>query len=57
MPTKPTDKANVAIKQTTDIFKTNFDRKTAFTTTRVYIKKVFKFKARAEQIPLMKCVL
>ena len=46
-----------SLKQTTDRFKTNFDCKTAFTTTRVYIKKVFKFKARNEQIPLMKCVL
>ena len=31
-----------SLKQTIDRFKTNFDCKTAFTTTRVYIKKVFK---------------
>ena len=39
------DQKNVHLSKKTDRFKTNFDCKTAFITTRVYIKKVFKFKA------------
>ena len=40
--------------KTTDRFKTNFDCKTALTTTRGYIEKFSKFKACTEQIPMMK---
>ena len=50
-------KKNVHLSKTTDRFKINSDCKTAFTTTRVYIEKLFKFKACTEQIPMMKCVL
>ena len=48
---------NVHLSKTTNRFKTNFDCKTAFTTTRVYIEKIFKFNTFSEQIPIMKCVL
>ena len=51
------EEKNVHLNKTTDRFKTNFHCKTAFTTTRVYIEKLFKFKAFSEQIPMMKCVL
>ena len=51
------DQKNVHISKTTERLKNSFDCKTAFTTTRGYIEKLFKFKACTEQIPMMKCVL
>ena len=51
------DKKNVHLSKTIDKFKTNFDCKTAFTTTRVYTEKLFKVIACTEQIPMIKCVL